>query len=104
MSFPKPSADMKNSNMPIGKADIKAATAKMSSSSNLPAVAKQRARTPMIANPPEIPVTIGVTCVMSLIGAPHSVCVLFCASLTVSLTRSYSRSQRTERLNQCARR
>lgn len=77
MSLPKPSADMKNSRIPIGSAETRAAMAKKSSSAKFLVVIKQRAITPTVASPPETPVTIGVICVMSLTATLHIVCVLF---------------------------
>jgi hypothetical protein len=84
MSLPKPSFDMINSKIPMGIAFTNAAIANISSRAKLPAVAMHRIATPMMATPPEIPVTSGVMWVMSLTGAPHMVCVLFCAPILIS--------------------
>ena len=78
MSFPKPSFDMMNSKMPIGRADLRhcqlalctplddeetdtnAVTAKKSSRANILPVTATRMITARTAAPPETPVTIGV--------------------------------------------
>jgi hypothetical protein len=80
MSLPKPSADMMNSKIPIGNADINAATTKASSSPKWLLLRRHRTMTASSANPPETPVTMGVICVMSRTGCPHIVSVKFCAA------------------------
>jgi hypothetical protein len=84
MSFPKPSAAMKNSRMPIGRAVTNAAMAKKSSSANSLPVMRTRTLTANRAAPPETPVTIGVMWVRSRTGCSHIVSVIFCAASPIS--------------------
>lgn len=73
MSFPNPSAAMKNSSIPMGKADTSVVIAKILSSANELLARNEQITTAMIAAPPETPVIMGVMCVMSRIGCLHIV-------------------------------
>jgi hypothetical protein len=77
----------------MGSAKTRAAMAKESSSPKFLALTKQRTTTPIVAKPPEIPVTIGVMCVMSLAGTLHIVCVLFWAPILVSRVQTIGESR-----------
>ena len=69
MSFPKPSAAITNSRMPMGNADTMAATANMSSRAGCVSVEINRIITLRRATPPDVAVTIGVMWVISRTGA-----------------------------------
>ena len=84
MSFPKPRPDIKNSRIAIGIANSIATTHMASSSQKSAPEAQTRTATPIIPAPPDTPAMIGVICVMSRTGAPHIVCVAFCAAGEIS--------------------
>jgi hypothetical protein len=69
----------------IGMAAARAATAKTLSSENNASLVAHLIIIATIATAPDISITRGVTLDMSRTGAPHTVCVVFCAAVLVSL-------------------
>jgi hypothetical protein len=54
---------------------------------------EHRMMTAIVATPPEIPITMGVTVDMSRTGAPHRVWVMFCVATSVSLPHTQLQGQ-----------